>query len=142
MIRRTFVRLALAASALSFVAPAALADAAKKQGVVIQVSDDNPKTWNQALNVVKNVQSAYGKENVDVELVVFGNGSGLLKFDSPLANRIDDTLAAGAMVSMCENTMKGQKLTQADMHPKIGYVKAGVIEIIERNKQGWTVVRP
>ncbi len=142
MIRRTFVRLALAASALSFVAPAALADAAKKQGVVIQVSDDNPKTWNQALNVVKNVQSAYGKENVDVELVVFGNGSGLLKFDSPLANRIDDTLAAGAMVSMCENTMKGQKLTQADMHPKIGYVKAGVIEIIEKSKQGWSVVRP
>lgn len=142
MIRRTFVRLALAASALSFVAPAALADAANKQGVVIQVSDDNPKTWNQALNVVKNVQSAYGKENVDVELVVFGNGSGLLKFDSPLANRIDDTLAAGAMVSMCENTMKGQKLTQADMHPKIGYVKAGVIEIIEKSKQGWSVVRP
>lgn len=142
MIRRTFVRLALAASALSFVAPAALADAANKQGVVIQVSDDNPKTWNQALNVVKNVQSAYGKENVDVELVVFGNGSGLLKFDSPLANRIDDTLAAGAMVSMCENTMKGQKLTQADMHPKIGYVKAGVIEIIEKSRQGWSVVRP
>ena len=142
MIRRTFVRLALAASALSFVAPVAMADAAKKQGVVIQVSDDNPKTWNQALNVVKNVQGAYGKDNVDVEVVVFGNGSGLLKFDSPLANRIDDTLASGAMVSMCENTMKGQKLTQADMHPKIGYVKAGVIEIIEKSKQGWSVVRP
>ncbi len=43
---------------------------------------------------------------------------------------------------MCENTMKGQKLTNADMHPKIGYVKAGVIEIIEKSKQGWTVVRP
>ena len=142
MIRRTFVRLALATGALSFVAPAAMADAAKKQGVVIQVSDDNPKTWNQALNVVKNVQSAYGKDNVDVELVVFGNGSGLLKFDSPLANRIDDALGDGAIVSMCENTMRGQKLTTADMHPKIGYVKAGVIEIIEKSKQGWSVVRP
>jgi intracellular sulfur oxidation DsrE/DsrF family protein len=43
---------------------------------------------------------------------------------------------------MCENTMKGQKLAQADMHPKIGYVKAGVIEIIEKSRQGWTVVRP
>jgi intracellular sulfur oxidation DsrE/DsrF family protein len=43
---------------------------------------------------------------------------------------------------MCENTMRGQKLTKADMHPKIGYVKAGVIEIIEKSRQGWTVVRP
>jgi intracellular sulfur oxidation DsrE/DsrF family protein len=28
------------------------------------------------------------------------------------------------------------------MYPKIGYVPAGVIEIIEKQKQGWTVIRP
>lgn len=141
MMRRTFVQLALAASMLAAGAPAALAEPAKPS-VVIQVSDSDTKTWNQALNVIKNVQAEYGKDKVDIELVVFGNGSGLLKFDSPLANRIDDTLASGASVSMCENTMKGQKLTKADMHPKIGYVKAGIIEIIEKTKEGWTVVRP
>jgi hypothetical protein len=141
MIRRTFAQLALAATMLAVGVPAALAEAAR-QGVVIQVSDGDTKTWNQALNVIKNIQAEYGKDKVDVELVVFGNGSGLLKFDSPLANRIDDTLATGVSVTMCENTMKGQKLVKADMHPKIGYVKAGVIEIIEKGKQGWTVVRP
>lgn len=141
MIRKTFVQLALAASMLAAGAPAAIAEPSKPS-VVIQVSDSDTKTWNQALNVIKNVQSEYGKDKVDIELVVFGNGSGLLKFDSPLANRIDDTLASGANVSMCENTMKGQKLTKADMHPKIGYVKAGIIEIIEKTKDGWTVVRP
>lgn len=141
MIRRTFVQLALAATMLMAAAPAALAEPAR-QGIVIQVSDGDTKTWNQALNVVKNIQAEYGKDKVDIELVVFGNGSGLLKFDSPLANRIDDTLASGASVSMCENTMKGQKLAKADMHPKIGYVKAGIIEIVEKSKQGWTVVRP
>lgn len=141
MIRRTFVQLALAATMLAAAVPAAIAEPAK-QGIVIQVSDGDTKTWNQALNVVKNIQAEYGKDKVDIELVVFGNGSGLLKFDSPLANRIDDTLASGASVSMCENTMKGQKLSKADMHPKVGYVKAGIIEIVEKSKQGWTVVRP
>ena len=141
MIRRAFMQLVIASTILSAGAPMALAGPAK-QGVVIQVSDDDPKTWNQALNVVKNVQATYGKDKVDVEVVVFGFGSGLLKFDSPLANRIDDTLASGAQVIMCQNTMKGQKLTNADMHPKIGYVQAGVIEIIEKSRQGWTVVRP
>lgn len=141
MIRRTFMHVALASSVLGLSAPAVLANPVK-QGVVVQVSDDNPKTWSQALNVVKNVQAEYGKDNVKVEVVVFGHGSGLLKFDSPLANRIDETLGSGAQVLMCENTMKGQKLTQADMHPKVGYVKAGVIEIVEKSRQGWTVVRP
>ncbi len=141
MIRRAFMQLVIASTILSAGAPMALAGPAK-QGVVIQVSDDDPKTWNQALNVVKNVQATYGKDKVDVEVVVFGFGSGLLKFDSPLANRIDDTLASGAQVIMCQNTMKGQKLTNADMHPKIGYVQAGVREIIEKSRQGWTVVRP
>jgi len=116
--------------------------AADKHGVVIQVSDGDPKTWNQALNVVRNVQEAYGKDKVDVEVVVFGNGTGLLQFDSPLANRIEDTLAAGANVYMCENTMRGRKLTREDMLPKIGYVSAGVIEIIEKQQQGWAVIRP
>lgn len=146
MMRRTFVQLLLASTIFTVGVPAAIAKpaakAAAKPGVVIQVSDDDPKNWNQALNVIKNIQSEYGKDKVNVELVVFGRGAGMLKFDSPLANRIDDTLASGASVSMCQNTMTGQKLTEADMHPKIGYVKAGVIEIITRSKQGWTVVRP
>ena len=74
--------------------------------------------------------------------MVFGNGAGLLKFDSPLANRIDETLADGVRVLMCENTMRGRKLTPADMHSKISYVKAGVVEIIDRQRQGWAVIRP
>ena len=141
MMRGIFLQLVFAATLLAAGVPAALAEPSKPS-LLIQVSDSDTKTWNQALNAIKNVQAEYGKDKVDIELVVFGNGSGLLKFDSPLANRIDETLASGASVAMCENTMKGQKLTKADMHPKIGYVKAGIIEIIEKSKQGWTVVRP
>ena len=139
--RRKFLTL-LAALPFAFSAGAAFAQSTGKQGVVIQVSDGDTKNWNQALNVVRNVQAEYGKENVDVELVVFGFGSGLLKFDSPLSNRIEEMLASGAKVLMCENTMKGQKLSKSDMHAGIAYVKAGVIEIIEKQTHGWAVVRP
>ncbi|MCZ7563560.1 MAG: DsrE family protein [Burkholderiales bacterium] len=139
--RRNLFKFVLAAALAAFAAaPAAFA--ADKERVVIQVSDDDPKTWNQALNVVRNVQAAYGKGKVEVEVAVFGNGIGLLKADSTLANRIDDTLASGAHVYACQNTMRGRKLAKDDMHAKIGYVPAGVIEIIEKQKAGWTVIRP
>jgi hypothetical protein len=113
-----------------------------KQGVVIQVSDGDPKTWTQALNVVRNVQNEYGMDKVDIELVVFGNGIGLLEKNSSQASRISETSLSGAKVLMCENTMTGRKKTRDDMLPDIGYVKAGVVEIIEKSRQGWSVIRP
>ncbi|MEW6512410.1 MAG: DsrE family protein [Pseudomonadota bacterium] len=137
MIRKAMMVIALVLFGFTLTAQAEL-----RQGVVVQVSDDNVATWNQALNVVRNIQAEYGKDKVDVELVVFGNGAGLLKFDSQLANRINDTMAGGAKVVMCQNTMKARKLTDADMHAGIGFVKAGVVEIIEKQKQGWAVLRP
>ena len=113
-----------------------------KPGIVLQVSDADPKTWTQALNVVRNVQNEYGMDKVDIELVVFGNGIGLLEKNSPLASRISETSLSGARVVMCENTMTGRKKTKDDMLPDLDYVKAGVIEIIEKSRQGWVVVRP
>ena len=116
--------------------------ASARTGVVVQVSDGDPRTWTQALNVVRNIQNEYGAEKVQVELVVFGNAIGLLEKNSPQASRIAETLVSGADVYMCENTMAGRKKTKADMLPDIGYVKAGVVEIIEKHKQGWAVIRP
>ena len=117
-------------------------EAVAKEQVVIQVSDDNPKTWNQALNVVRNIQRAYGKDNVDVEVVAFGHGIGMLKMDPVVGNRIDDAVKAGVQVNACQNTMRGQKLAREDMLRSIGYVPAGVIEIVQKQRKGWAVLRP
>jgi len=143
MIRRNIIQAVAAAALLALgIAPAITAHAKEKEGIVIQVSDDNPKTWGQALNVIRNIQKERGKDNVQIELVVFGLGAGMLKADSTLANRVDETLASGADVLMCENTMRGYKLEKKDMHAKIGYVPGGIIEILDKQKQGWAVVRP
>jgi len=128
--------------ALMGFAPIAGAAEKAKEKVVIQVSDDSPKTWNQALNVIENVQQTYGKDKVEVKLVAFGFGLGILKLESVAGSRVQDALQSGAQILACEITMRRQKLTQADMLPNIGYVPAGVIEIIKLQRQGWAVVRP
>ena len=48
----------------------------------------------------------------------------------------------GVKVSACENTMRGQKLAKADMLDGIGYVPAGVVEIMQKQQQGWAYLRP
>lgn len=115
-----------------------------KERVVLQVSDDNPKTWEQALNVVNNLKMNYRKRGLDAEiaLVAFGDGIQMLKDDAVVANRVQDAVKGGAQIVACENSMKRFKLAKGQMVDKIAYVETGVINIIERQRQGWSVIRP
>lgn len=118
------------------------ASAAAMGKVVIQVSDDDPKKWNLALNNAQNVQADLGKENAQVEIVAYGPGIGMLKLDSAVGSRVADALAAGVEVVACENTMKKQSLVKDDMLPKIGYAKSGVVELMKRQDEGYSYIRP
>ena len=150
MIARRFEVFAVAIAALAVagllsitVASAqAQQSAPQRAKVVIQVSDADQGKWNLALNNAKNIQSDLGAANVDVEIVAYGPGIGMLKKDSPVAGRIDEATTAGVKVIACENTMRGQKLTRTEMLTGIGYVPAGVVELISKQQQGWAYLRP
>jgi hypothetical protein len=136
--------------ALSFAAGAVLAatEAARAQGssstgkerVVIQVSSPEQKLWNQALNYIENLRDLYGPDKVEIELVALGHGLGVLKLDSTQGPRVADALKLGVQISACEVTMRRQKLTREDMLPKIGYVAAGLGQIIKRQREGWAYI--
>jgi intracellular sulfur oxidation DsrE/DsrF family protein len=108
--------------------------------VVFQVSDSSPAYWNLALNNAKNVQKDL--KGATIEIVAYGPGIGMLKADSEVANRISEAVDSGIKVVACGNTMKGQKLTKEDMNPKVDYVQAGVVEIMDRQQEGYTYIRP
>ena len=143
IMRRGFVSMS-AAAALAMLLPMAASAQSQpaKNKAVLQVSDGDPQKWNLTLNNAKNVQDDLGDDAVDLEIVVYGPGIGMLKGDSPVAKRIADALKGGVKVVACENTMKAQKLVYADMLPAIGYVPAGVVELIKKQQEGYAYVRP
>lgn len=115
---------------------------ATKAKVIFQVSDADPKKWNLALNNLKNVQDALGKDKVDAELVVYGPGIGMLKAESTAGNRVNAAIKDGVTIVACENTMQNMKLTKDDMLASIGYVPGGVIELMEKQKAGYAYIKP
>lgn len=117
---RVFIIAVLAGAAALAVMPADAQQAVRPK-VVVQMSEADPAKWNLALNNVRNLQADLGAANIDIELVAYGPGIGMLKADSVVGNRIDEALAAGVKVLACENTMRGAKLTSADMLTKVGY---------------------
>jgi intracellular sulfur oxidation DsrE/DsrF family protein len=151
--RRCFIQVGAIASAL-LVTPFFIASHAQNQGatalqgplkrhkIVIQISDNDPVKWNLALNNAKNLQDDVGAANVDIEIVAYGPGIGMLKLESPTASRVADAMKANVKVLACENTMRGQKLTRDDMLPALSYVPAGVTEIMTKQSEGWAYLRP
>jgi intracellular sulfur oxidation DsrE/DsrF family protein len=123
--------------------PASVASTpSQTQKVVFQVSENDPKKWNLALNNVKNVQDALGKDKVEIELVVYGPGIDMLKIESAAGDRVNEAVANGVRVVACVNTMDAQKLSKGDMLKSIGYVPAGVIELMQKQQQGYAYIRP
>ena len=121
---------------------AAAQDAARPTRVVVQVSEADPARWNLVLNNVKNLQDELGADKVAIEVVAYGPGIGMLKLDAPSNSRVSDAIKSGVAIQACENTMRNQKLVRADMHPGVGYVPAGVVQIIKRQQDGWAYLRP
>ncbi len=120
----------------------ATAREATRQRLIVHVGDGEPAKWNVALNNTFNVQKELGAQNVEIEIVAINAGLGMLKLDSPVGGRVAEALQAGVKVVACENSMKGQKVTRDDMLPGIGYVAAGVVELMQRQREGYAYIRP
>ena len=119
-----------------------LANAQQKHRVIIQVSDNDPAKWTLALSNARNVQQDLGKNNVQIEIVAYGPGLGMLKAESKVADRLAQALDNDVGLLACENTMTNTKVSRDDMYGGIAYVKAGVTHIMKRQQEGWAYIRP
>jgi intracellular sulfur oxidation DsrE/DsrF family protein len=131
-----------------FLLSTAMADVdegATKNKIVIQVSTDDPKTQNIALNNAVNLQKEYGLDNITIELVAYGPGLGLLTQESKQAGRVKSLALQNIHFSACGNTMaKIAKKTgkQPQLVEGVQVVKAGVSRIMELQQNGYAYVRP
>ncbi len=120
-------------------------DFAEKK-IVLQVSDKASHT--KVLNVAGNILKHYGKDQVKVEIVAFGPGLGVLVANkkNKNLNRITSLAGDGVTFSACGNTMK--KLTKKNkgktpkLHAKANVVPAGVIQILELQEKGYSLIKP
>ena len=137
--------LALTAACASQPQPSAQAASAASQPkyrLVFHISENNPAQWNLALNNAFAFQKNVGKENAQIEIVAIGPGLNMLKTESKVAERIDQALDKSIDVVACGETMQATHVTQADLIGGVRVVPGGLIEIVQREQQGWSYIRP
>lgn len=94
------------------------------------------------MNNAENVQEDLGKNNVEIEIVAYGPGVGMLKMDSEVSGRFTKAIADGVKVAACENTTTKQKIPRAEIINGATFVKAGVVELMQKQQQGFAYIRP
>ena len=118
--------------------------------LAIQVSDNDPATFNKALNVATNFARAMSEAGnfYEVEIVTFNAGLHMLRTDtSPVMERIDSIAESIPEVkfSACGNTIAGMTRNEGAAPPiteRAGVVTAGVGRLMELDDQGYYVIRP
>ncbi|MDH5179258.1 MAG: DsrE family protein [Gammaproteobacteria bacterium] len=113
--------------------------------VVLQISDPNPMKQTLVLNVANNLIKHYGQDRVDVEIVAFGPGLRLLFAENSNKDRISSLAGNGVRFSACSNTVKAmsKKLGYApELNSNAKTVPAGVVQIVDLVKKGYTLVKP
>lgn len=131
-----------------------------KQKVVYHINYDNPKAQAGALKNIQNHINAVGAKNLDIKVVLHGNGLSLLLDPDSLAklkkfkhanatekmiSKVDGLKDQGVSFHVCANTVKGRKVDLAnDMYDvdKKDIVPSGVAELTHLQQLGYTYIKP
>jgi uncharacterized protein len=123
---------------------------ARQHRVIIQVSENDPRIMNLALNNAENLKGFYEQagEAVQIEIVAYGPGLNMVRSD---ASPVRDRLAAivgrpqAITVSGCGNTLNTQSKNEGKeltLLPGTNLVPTGIGRIVQLQEQGWTYIRP
>ena len=92
-------------------------------------------------------------ESSDVDMaehkIVFQLTSGDTNVHKMLVRQLGNVLTAkvselkgkGIDFVVCENTLKEKKVTKEEIIPEAAFVKAGIIEIVKKQEEGWSYIR-
>jgi len=111
--------------------------------IVFSVTEDSPHALDHILSVANNVLKFYGPEKVEMKIVAYSKGLVLLyKRNHETAQRVDTLMQYDVEFVACGNTMKTLNVKEDDLVEGSVIVTAGVVELLESVKAGWTYIKP
>ena len=122
-----------------------------KQKVVYHINyngGEDDKAYKGALRNIQNHINAVGAENMEIKVVLHGNGLDLLahaKTNEGLQGQVLSLKGQNVAINVCNNTLQGRKISyQDDLFDVFAedIVPSGVAELSHLQMQGYTYIKP
>ena len=115
-------------------------DATRQHRVVIQLTSGDTLVHKNLMKQFKNMKEA--APTIRIEVVCHGPGMDMLMGDRSIVQaKLKEFAAHGIVFLACENTIKERNLDRSKVVADAGYVKAGIIHIVERQEDGWSYIK-
>ena len=115
----------------------------KSYHVIYQLDNNDPKIIEKAIRNINNALNdprLAGK--IQIELVAFGGGTDAYLKGSKYENDLKDLIGKGVILSQCHNTLIERKIDRSQIYDFIAVVPSGNGELIVRQGEGWTIIKP
>ncbi len=124
-----------------FATPKPAIDNPRKIAFSIDTLDD--KAVNHVISTINNVIKYYRPENTEVVVVVYSQGVKILRKDSDKAtrSRIEALMTYDIEFVACENSLRTLGIKKKELIDDLSFGTAGIVEIIERQLQGYTYIK-
>jgi len=111
--------------------------------IVFSITHADDESINHVLSSANNVLKFYGPENVQMEIIAYYHGiRALLKKEKDIAVRVDALMQYDVKFVACGNTMQTKKIDRSELIDGTEIVTAGIVEMVERIKDGWVNIKP
>jgi uncharacterized protein len=88
-----------------------------------------------------NLMQGMQLDSVDVEIVAFRSGIGMLKLNTPVRSDIESLQKSGVHFVVCANSMRVAHLTITALVPNTTVAPSGIVEIVRKQEEGWPYVK-
>lgn len=114
---------------------------------IFPITSGNEHDISHVLSSASNVMKFYGPEKCEIIIVCYSQGiktvlSKAYFFDKDIQKRVRSLMTYDVEFIACGNTMKTYKINKKELLEGVDIVTAGIVELIERQKSGWTYIRP
>jgi len=115
-------------------------DGPRQHRIVMQLTSGDTLVHKNLMKQFRNMKEA--SPTLQLEVVCHGPGMDMLMGDrSVVREKVTEFAGKGIVFLACENTIAERKLDRSKVLPEAGYVKAGIIHIVERQEDGWSYIK-
>lgn len=112
----------------------------KPHRIIFQMVSGDTLSHKALMKQLQNITSV--APSTKIEVVCHGPGLNMLTSDkSVVSNQLQTMLGKGIAFYACEFSMQERKVDKSQILPGVGYVKAGIIAVVERQEQGWSYIK-